>query len=174
VALDVDPIRINGTWYRQVPHRASLSYRPADPPDGRWQRGEVIEGFYLAETDSTAWAEWYRLLAELAVRPTDQMPRNLWRWEVSVVVADLRTERRLERVDLPLPSPGRSGWPAFQAVGGQLYAEGWSGLVAPSAARRRGRAICLFRTDARVPGTRPIPPPMVYRYPPVPPIGMST
>jgi len=138
MALDVDQVSVRGVWWRHIPHRGKVRYRPLPPPDNRWQHGRVVEGFYLASDAPTVWAEWYRFLAELAVPPDRQMPRNLWRWMVSVTVADLSTEDRLSRVGLrPLP-PSRSSWAAYQKVGDQLYREGWSGLVAPCAARPGG------------------------------------
>jgi RES domain-containing protein len=134
-----------------------------------------VEGFYLADSDETVWAEWYRALAELGVPPRRQMPRNMWRWRVSVDIADLSTDDRLHRVGLDAPAPSRATWPPYQAVGDQLYRDGWPGLLAPSAARpRSGRVLCLFRNAAAVPGTKPLPPPRVYRYPPAPPTGLTT
>jgi RES domain-containing protein len=133
------------------------------------------KGFYLADSNETAWAEWYRALAELAVPPRRQMPRNMWRWEVSVEVADLSTVDRLHRVGLRAPAPSRASWPAYQDVGDRLYREDWPGLLAPSAARpSSGLVLCLFRDAVTVPGTKPLPPPRVYRYPPAPPTGMAT
>src|SRR5207244_9484141 len=89
----------------------------------RWQRGEVVEGFYLADSEEAAWAEWYRALAELALPPMRQMPRDLWRFEVDIDrAADLSSRERLERVSLPEPVPDRRQWPAFQAVGETLFA----------------------------------------------------
>jgi hypothetical protein len=169
VALDVDLVRIRGVWYRQIPHRARLNYRPDPAPDGRWQHGAVVEGFYLADSEATAWAEWYRLLGEYGIPPIRQMPRNLWRLEVTARVANLRTRARLSRVGLQPPPPSRSSWPPYQEVGDVLFAEGWSGLVAPSAARPAGRVLCLFRAAAVVEGVKAVPPPKVYLYPPAPP-----
>lgn len=100
---------------------------------------------------------------------------NMWRWEVRAEVADLSTRDRLRRVGLDLPLPHRSSWPPYQEVGHQLYRERWAGLIAPSAARpKTGLILCLFREGVVVPGAKPIPPPRVYRYPPAPPIGMTT
>jgi hypothetical protein len=81
------------------------------------------------------WAEWYRHLAEQAVPPLVQMPRDLWTWALDVEVADLSTVERLAAVGLPLPQPGQRTWPAFQRVGERLWKDGWPGLLAPSAAR---------------------------------------
>ena len=61
---------------------------------------------YFADSEETAWAEWYRALAEFAIPPERQMPRDLWRWQIDVEgVADLSTEDALKRVGLTLPRP---------------------------------------------------------------------
>jgi RES domain-containing protein len=144
------------------------------PPDNRWQRGEVVDALYLADSEATAWAEWYRHLAELAIPPLAQMPRELWTWEVDIEVADLASSDRLSAVGLAPPTPGRKGWPAYQSVGEQLWRDGWSGLIAPSAARPEGRVLCLFRHGATVDGARPMPPPRRISEPPPPPSGLRT
>jgi RES domain-containing protein len=173
--LDVDYIPINAEWWRHIPHGGDVYYRPPEPADGRWQRGEVIEAVYFADSPETAWAEWYRFLAELAVPPMQQMPRDLWRWSITLnAVADLSTAEQLARVGLELPPPGRASWPAYQDVGEQLLEDGWQGLLAPSAARPVGRVLCLFREARLIHGAIPVPPPEVWREPPVVPTGLRT
>jgi len=147
-------------------------WRSDPPPSGRWQRGSVIGGFYLADSPDTAWAEWYRQLVELGLRPERQLPRNLWRLRVDLDrVANLSERRQLSEIGLSPPRPLRREWPAFQAVGEQLYAEGWRGIVAPSAARPDGQILCLFRKEETIEGVRPVPPPAIYRNPPAPSTG---
>lgn len=164
---------MRGIWYRHIPHRGRVWWRSDPPPNGRWQRGSVVAGFYLADSRETAWAEWYRRLAELGLRPERQLPRDLWRMRVDVDhVADLSNERRLAAVGLSLPRPVGRDWPAFEAVGEQLYAEGRRGILAPSAARPEGRILCLFREEDTVEGVKPVPPPAIYRRPPTSPTGV--
>ncbi|MGH3011410.1 MAG: RES family NAD+ phosphorylase [Gaiellaceae bacterium] len=171
--LDLDSTPVRGVWFRHVPARGEPLFRPERPPDGRWQRGEAVEGFYLGDSEEAVWAEWYRALAELAVPPMRRLPRDLWRFEVDLErVADLSTPDRLERVDLPPPAPDRRQWPSFQAVGETLFAEGWEGVLYPAAARPESRALCLFRTSERLAGVRPLPPPVRHDEPPVPPRGL--
>src|SRR5438132_5670199 len=105
------------------------------PPDNRWQRGHVIDALYLADDEQTAWAEWYRHLAEAALPPMQQMPRELWTWRVDVEVADLSSAQRLERAGLRPPTPGRRTLLPYQALGEELARRGIDGLIAPSAAR---------------------------------------
>ncbi|MGH7189898.1 MAG: RES family NAD+ phosphorylase [Acetobacteraceae bacterium] len=146
-----------------------------DPPDNRWQRGTVVDAIYLADDESTAWAEWYRHLAENGIPPTNALPRELWRWQVDLEVADLSTEERLARVGLVSPTPGRQTWPAFQDIGEQLWREGWRGLVAPSGARPAGATLCLFwEGQDEIDGALPLLPPKRIDEPPVLPVGMTT
>jgi RES domain-containing protein len=167
---DVDPVAVHGVWYRHVPHRGRVWWRADPPPSGRWQRGSVIAGFYLADSPETAWAEWFRHLGELGLRPEQQLPRNLWRLEVDLErIADLSDADRLAAVGLSLPAASRREWPAFQAVGERLWASGGAGLLAPSAARQEGSILCLFREAERIEGVKPIPPPAIYRHPPLRP-----
>ena len=36
----------------------------------------MVGGVYFADEEQTAWAEWYRTLAEFAIPPDRQMPRE--------------------------------------------------------------------------------------------------
>ncbi len=105
-----------------------------------------------------------------------QMPRDLWRYRVGLPrLADLSSTERLERVGLPGLVPDRRQWPAFQSVGEALFAEGWIGLVCPSAARPgEGLAICVFRVRPDLEGVTPDPPAVHHQEPPVPPRGLRT
>jgi RES domain-containing protein len=175
LALDVDPTTVRGRWVRHGPEGAPPWPDRVPSPDNRWQRGSVVDALYLADSEETAWAEWYRHLAEAGIPPDEQMPRRLWQWDVDVRVADLSTARRLTRVSLLPPLPGRSDWPPYQAVGEQLWTEGWRGLRAPSAARPSGRILCLFTSPGeRIEGVRPVGRGRLVERPPVPPTGMTT
>jgi hypothetical protein len=165
--LDVDSTTVTGVWFRQIPAGGDVYHEPPDPADNRWQRGHVIEGLYFADSEETAWAEWYRYLAEGGLPPEQGLPRDLWRWEVSFPdVADLTDDDRLARVGLPPLRPTRLQWPRFQPVG--------DALASASAARPEGRTLCAFRVAREVSGTRPAPPPRTVTDPPVVPTGMRT
>jgi hypothetical protein len=173
--LDVDATSVSGTWFRHIPAGANIFYEPPDPADNRWQRGNVVEALYFADSEQTAWAEWYRSLAEAGLPPHQGLPRDLWRWEISLPsVADLSDDDRLARVGLPALQPTRNQWPAFQSAGEQLHAEQWPAIVSASAARPPGRVLCVFRTARQVPGTTPVPPPATIAEPPAVPTGMRT
>jgi RES domain len=173
--LDIDATPIAGIWFRHIPAGGDVNYQPAHPADNRWQRGDIIDALYLADSEQTAWAEWYRFLAEAALPPQQALPRDLWRWEISLPqVADLRGEDRLTRAGLPALQPTRRQWSLFQPVGEQLHRDGWPALVTCSAARPQGQTLCVFRNTPEVPGTRPIPPPTTVESPPVVPKGMRT
>ena len=169
----VETTSVGGVFFRHVPGGGAPLFRPEQPADGRWQRGEMVEGFYLAGDEQAAWAEWYRALAELAVPPMRQMPRDLWRFRVGLKgVADLSDVARLTVVGLSLPRPSRSQWPRFQTVGEALAADGWTGILYPSAARPGGApALCVFRREAVMAGIEPEGPPFRHEEPPVPPGG---
>ena len=175
--LDVDSLATSGVWIRfgREPEDALPARDPELPvPDNRWQRGSVVDALYLGDERGTALAEWYRYLAEFGVPPAKSLPNFLWRWRVEVTVADLRTEKRLERVGLAAPAPGIETWSPFQEVGETLYSDGFVGLIAPSAARPENFILCLFREHALLPGARPNPPPEEIVEPPAPPTGMRT
>jgi RES domain-containing protein len=174
VPLDVAAVAVRGRWVKHTSPGSSPLPERDPPPDNRWQRGDVVDALYLADCEETAWAEWYRHLAERAIPPLMQMPRELWTWQVDVEAADLSTAERLAAVGLSPPAPGRAGWPACQRVGEQLAAQGWTGLLAPSAARPEGRVLCLFRTSEGVRGAKPLPGPRRVKEPPPPPVGLRT
>jgi RES domain-containing protein len=176
VPLDVERTAVIGRWVRHGPDGAP-AWPPArvPPPDNRWQRGDVVGALYLADSEETAWAEWYRHLAEKGLPPDEQLPRRLWQWNVNVRVANLSTPARLRRVGLSAPVPGRRTWPPYQNVGHQLWQEGWLGLLAPSAARPRARVLCLFREgEERIVGARPVGRGRLIEQVPTPPTGMTT
>lgn len=176
---NVQPISVVGLFYRHIPAGGDPLFRPEHPADGRWQRGEIIEGFYLAESERTVWSEWYRVLAELAVPPMRQMPRDLWRFDVHIEeVADLSDANMLAALGLPLLVPTRSQWPQFQMVGETLAKAGWPGILYPSASRAEqsedNHALCLFRSSPNIPGVHPVGPPTRYDEPPAPPASLRT
>ena len=172
--MGVDAIAIHGEWIRHAPHRSSLLGRSAEPSDGRWQRGEIVQALYLADERDTAVAEWYRFLAERGLPPSRAIPHDHHLWRLDVELADLTTAARLERVGVDLPRPGRPTWPPFQAVGEQLWREDWPGLLAPSAARPAARIACVFDRGRWPPeGCEPLRAIHITDVP-VPPIGMTT
>jgi RES domain-containing protein len=174
VTLDVAAVTVKGRWVKHTyPGSPPLPERDP-PPDNRWQRGDVVDALYLADSEATAWAEWYRHLAERMIPPLAQMPRELWTWEVDVKIADLSTPEKLAAVGLGQPSPERDSWHVYQQVGEQLAQESWAGLLAPSAARPAGRVLCLFRNKETIRGTVPLDPPRRIDEPPPPPTGLQT
>ena len=135
-----------------------------------------MRAIYVADSEETAWAEWYRALAERAVPPDLGFPRDLWRVRASLErIADLSTADRLARVGLPIPRPSMAGWGVYQAVGELLFAAGFEAVLAPSAARpESGRSLAVFRPADRVAGLRPIGRPRRINAPPALPRGLRT
>jgi hypothetical protein len=84
--VDVDTVAVHGKWIRHA-HRSSLLGRAGEPTDGRWQRGEIVRGLYLADEPATAIAEWYRLLAERGLPPARAIPHDHHVWEVELQLA---------------------------------------------------------------------------------------
>jgi RES domain-containing protein len=147
--------------------------RPA--PDGRWQRGELLVGLYLAEDPDTVWAEWYRALAELGVPPDASLPRDLWRFSLNLKrVADLSRPAALRALGLPDPKPDRAQWPAFQDAGVRLAADGFEGVLFCSSARPTDLCVCVFGSAQGFPGVKPLGSPERTHAAPVPPRGMRT
>ena len=175
MGTEIAAVAIHGVWWRQVPHGRDPLTRPEPPRDARWQRGHVVDALYLADSPATAWAEWYRWLAEYGLPPAAALPRDLWRVEVDLSdFVDLRSAAALGRVGLAAPRPSASDWPAFQAVGERLAAEGHSAVVGPSAARSGGAVLCVFwppRPAARV---EPVGRPETVSQQPAPPRGLRT
>lgn len=175
---------VSGVYFRHIPAGGDPLFSPEHPAGGRWQRGEVVEGFYLAGSEQAAWSEWYRALAELAIPPMRQMPRDLWRFEGSIDgVADLSDVDKLNEVGLPLPVPARSQWPRFQEVGEGLWKAGWPSILYPAASRAANAegakaegdlALCLFRQTTEMPGVAPFAPPVRHNEPPAPPPNLRT
>lgn len=121
------------------------------------------------------WAEWYRALAERALPPGMWLPSDLWRIQVQIDdLADLTTAEQLAAVGLGPPLPGRATWPLYQQVGEQLAAEGFTGLVAPSASRPKGGVLCLFHGAEKSGSVRTSGRPRRIDEPPVPPRGLRT
>lgn len=175
MASDIERVSVAGSWWRQTPHGADPLLLASPPSSGRWQRGARVAVTYLADEEATVWAEWYRLLADIALPPTHAMPRDLWRWTVAVIdIADLSTPAKLAQLELPTPHPGRHTWPPFQAAGEELHRQGYRGVLYPSAARPDNLALCLFRDGIVIPGAEPVRPPITYRDPPAPPSGLRT
>lgn len=173
--MAVAAVQVDGVWWRQTPYGSDPLFRAEPPSDGRWQRGEVVGGVYFADSEETAWAEWYRALAEFAIPPDRHMPRDLWRWEIDVErIADLSTADRLKDFGLTPPRPTSREWPTFQEAGERLWREGYRGVLAPSAARPEHLVACLFREADEMRGAVPVRPATTYRLPPPPPVGMTT
>jgi RES domain-containing protein len=174
VALSVAVVTVRGRWVKHTYPGSSPLPKRDPPPDNRWQRGDIVDALYLADTEDTAWAEWYRHLAERMIPPLAQMPRELWTWKVDTEVADLSTLEKLAALGLQAPSPDRREWGAYQRVGERLAKEGWAGLLAPSAARPDGKILCLFRGEHGVRAANPLLPARRVDEPPPPPTGLRT
>ena len=140
-------VPVEGTWVHYVSlRRRRTGARRAGrlPAPGRWQPAGTRR-VYLADSEETAWAEFYRGLAERGQAPQDEMPCELIRMRVGLErVADLRSEKARNALGLPRMRATRAQWPAFQAVGSRLIAEGAQGVLYASAARLRSLCLCVY------------------------------
>ena len=117
-----------------------------DAADGRWQTGAVVRGFYLADTEDTAWAEWYRHTSEQGAPPASRMPRDTWRIAVDVMdIADLRDKAILAKHGIDELRPTRRQWPMTQPIGEACFRAGCRGILTPSAAHVGGEVLTIFR-----------------------------
>jgi RES domain-containing protein len=113
----------------------------------------VVRGFYLADSEATAWGEWYRHTSEQGAPPASRMPRDTWRIAVDVRdIADLTELGVLDRHGIAELRPTRRQWPLTQPVGESCFADGWRGLLAPSAAHEGGKVLVIFRPLPALPG----------------------
>jgi RES domain-containing protein len=173
VPLAVDAVHVSGEWIRHTPHCSELLSRSPEPTDGRWQRGEVVRGLYLADGAETAVAEWYRWLAEHGLPPTHAIPHDHHVWQLDLELADLTSARMLASLGVDLPRPGRNTWPPYQHIGETLWKDGWAGLLTRSAARPHALVACIFANEWPPAGCTPARTVEITEVPP-PPTGMTT
>ena len=173
MALAVEPVHVTGEWLRHAPHRSDPLGRSPEPTDGRWQRGELVRGLYLADEAATAIAEWYRWLAERGLPPAHAIPHDHHVWKLDLELADLSSARTLAALGLELPRPGRRTWAPYQRIGETLWQEGWAGLLTRSAARPHALVVCVFANDWPPAGCTPWRAIEITEVPP-PPTGMTT
>lgn len=168
-------IHIQGTWWRITRAGSEPFTWTSEPADGRWQRGSVVRAIYLGDTEATVWAEWYRHSSEAGVPPDRRLPRAVWRIEVDLDdVADLTPPGVLAAHGVARLEPSRRSWPATQPIGEAYVADGARAVLAPSAARRGGLVLAVFRRGRAHLGLTSVPPPLRYTELPPLPRGLRT
>lgn len=134
----------------------------------------MVRGFYLADSEDTAWAEWYRHTSEQGAPPASRMPRDTWKIAVDVDdIADLTAVGVLAKHGISELRPTRRQWPLTQPVGDAYYCDGCRGLMAPSAAHEGGLVLAIYRPLPALPGLTPVPPPNHYIDLPPLPMGLG-
>ena len=166
-------VPVSGTWVRHVPGgEEPIATRRRRTPGRFHQAGEVA--LDLADRTETAWAEWYRALAERGQAPDDDVPRDLYRISVDLNnVVDVSTTAA--RTELGLPTrmrPAASQWRTFQKFATSLRAEGAEGVLYSSAARTRSLCLCVF--EAGLSALSVVEEPITVVSPPPPPRGLRT
>lgn len=160
-----------GTWVRHVPAGVD-ALTPSRGGSGGRLSPPSLPAVYLADSEPTGWAEWYRYLAERGKEPADDLPRNVYRIAVDLTnVVDLRTMRARQAVGAPgRLRPTSAQWPAFQAVGARLADGGAQGILYASAARVRSTCLCVCEAGLR--GLRVVGEPTTVLTAPPPPRGL--
>lgn len=168
-------IHVKGTWWRIARADSDPLFWATEAADGRWQRGSVVRALYLGDSEATVWAEWYRHTSEAGVPPQQRLPCAIWRIDVDLDdVADLTTPGILEGEGIARLDPTRRQWPKTQPIGESCRREGARGLLAPSAARRGGLVLAIFRPEEAIAGVTAVPPPKRFTDLPALPPGLRT
>ena len=89
-------------------------------------------------------------------------------------VADLTAAGVLAAHAIDRLDPTRRQWPETQAIGEAYFRDGARAVLAPSAARRGGRVLAVFRRGRTVRGVEAIPPPQRHDRLPYVPRGLRT
>jgi RES domain-containing protein len=173
MGAQLDRVPVEGTWVRHVPAGVN-GLAPSRGGNGGRFNPPDLPAVYVADSEPTTWAEWYRYLAERGKSPADDLPRDLYRISVDLSeVADLRTSAARQRAAAPgRMRPTSTQWPPFQQVGARLAAEGAQGILYASAARTRSSCLCVF--DAGLAHLRVVGEPVTVITPPPPPRGLRT
>lgn len=166
---------MKGVWWRINRGGGDPFLWTTDAADGRWQTGVVVRGFYLGDSEDTAWAEWYRHTSEVGAPPASRMPRDTWRISVDVTdIADLTVHGLLAKHGITELQPTRRQWPLTQPVGEAYCHDGCRGLLTPSAAHVGGQVLTIFRPLPAMPGLTTVPPANHYTELPPLPTGLRT
>lgn len=135
----------------------------------------MIRALYLAGSEETAWAEWYRYTSEQGAPPASRLPRDTWRIAIDVAdIGDLSDVATLGRHGITELVPTRRQWPRTQPVGESYFHDGYRGILAPSAAHVSGQVLTIFRPLPTMPGIRAVPPANHYTELPALPRGLRT
>ncbi len=145
------PASASGRWsaYRQVAtDTAPLFHAAGEPhpsqPDGRWHRSGEGYAQYLALEAAGAWAElirYERIRAHVRAR---EYERNLWLVHVEESdIADLRSFAHYTDCGLD-PRTAVAEHVHAQALAEELRADGFRGLLSPSAALSGATNLTLF------------------------------
>src|SRR6185503_19362390 len=110
-----------------------------------------------------------------AVPPSRRLPRAIWKVEVDLDdVADLTTDGVLAAHGIARLDPTRRQWPDTQPIGERYFRDGARALLAPSAARRGGRVLAVFRRGRGHRGVDAVPQPQRFDRLPALPRGLRT
>lgn len=125
----------SGECYRhQGPGHPPLNTEGARIHGGRWNPKESFPVLYLAQTENTAAAEFFRLAEKHGMKPSALLPRRLFRYSVELnAVLHLTHPSALEAVDLTLADISDDDATKCQSVGDAAHYAGFEAVIAPSA-----------------------------------------
>ena len=107
--------------------------------------------------------------------PSRRLPRAIWRVEVDLDdVVDLTAEGALAAHGIERLDPTRRQWLVTQPIGEGYFRDGARALLAPSAARRGGRVLAVFRRGRAHRGLTAVPPAQRFDRLPALPRGLRT
>ena len=142
----LSPVAWSGVAGRHLaPGRNPISGEGARVPGGRWNPPDSFPALYLALDVDTVAAEFYRLAARQALPPEGLLPRELYRFEMTLAaVLDLRDAEVREQVGLDERELGGDDLRPCQGIGAAAHHLGREGVLAPSAAGS-GAVLVVFR-----------------------------
>ncbi|MHB8691354.1 MAG: RES family NAD+ phosphorylase [Solirubrobacteraceae bacterium] len=172
MAEPVGRVPVAGTRFRHVRSGAG-ALTAGREGDGRFHRPGCTV-VYLADSEATAWAEWYRWLAEWGQPPAEHLPRELHRITVDLDdVVDLSSTAAREAAGVPTRMrPAKSQWTSFQERADRWRGEGAEGVLYSSAARTRSLCLCVFESGLE--HLQIVGEPIHVIAPPPPPRGLRT
>jgi RES domain len=118
---------------------------PTLQPEGRWHRDGREYTQYFALSPRGAWAELIRYEGLRLATELEDCQHHLWWFEIEEKdIADLSSFNEAHRVHIDPGMLVDDNLSCCQALGSQLRAEGYRGVLAPSAALPGERNLTLF------------------------------
>ena len=85
MGAQLDRVPVEGTWVRHVPAGVD-GLAPSRGGNGGRFNPPDLPAVYVADSEPTTWAEWYRYLAERGKSPADDLPREICRLTLRITL----------------------------------------------------------------------------------------